>query len=79
VAGVKTILVITQHTTKDGKPKIVENCTYPLTGKAVVNRIYTNLAIMDVTKEGLMVKELAPGISFSYLQQNTGARLKEYK
>ena len=79
VAGVKTILVITQHTTKDGKPKIVENCTYPLTGKAVVNRIYTNLAIIDVTKDGLMVKELAPGISFGFLQQNTGARLKEYK
>jgi len=79
VAGVKTILVITQHTTKNGKPKIVEDCTYPLTGKAVVKRIYTNFAIMDVTKNGLLVKELAPGISFDYLQQNTEARLKEYK
>ena len=78
VAGVKTIWVITQHTTKEGKPKIVENCMYPLTGKAVVNRIYTNLAIMDVTPDGLMVKEMAPGVSFDYLQQNTGARLKEY-
>ncbi len=79
VAGVKTVLVITQHTTKDGKPKIVESCTYPLTGKAVVKRIYTNLAIMDVTKDGLFVRELAPGIDFGYLQQNTEAKLKEYK
>ncbi len=79
VAGVKTVLVITQHTTKDGIPKIVESCTYPLTGKAVVKRIYTNLAIMDVTKDGLFVRELAPGIDFGYLQQNTEAKLKEYK
>ena len=76
VAGVKKIFVITQHTTKDGKPKIVENCTYPLTGKGVVNRIYTNLAIMDVTETGLVVKELAPGISFEYAQEKTGAKLR---
>ena len=75
VAGVKNIFVITQHTTKDGKPKIVENCTYPLTGKGVVNRIYTNLAIIDVTDTGLVVKELAPGISFEYAQEKTGAKL----
>ena len=76
VAGVKNILVITQHTTKNGKPKIVENCTYPLTGKGVVNRIYTDLAIIDITEEGLIVKELAKGISFEYVQERTGARLR---
>jgi 3-oxoadipate CoA-transferase, beta subunit len=62
VAGVKTIYVISQHTTKTGEPKIVKNCSYPLTGKGVVNRIYTNLAIIDVTEKGLFVKEMAPGI-----------------
>ena len=79
VAGVKTIYVITQHTTKDGEPKIVNECTYPLTGKKIVNRIYTDLAIIDVTSNGLFVKELAPGISFEYLQEKTGTTLNLYK
>lgn len=76
VAGVKNILVITQHTTKNGKPKIVEDCTYPLTGKGVVNRIYTDLAIIDITEGGLIVKELARDISFEYVQERTGAKLR---
>jgi 3-oxoadipate CoA-transferase, beta subunit len=75
VAGVKTIFVITQHTTKNGDPKIVEKCSYPLTGKAVVNRIYTNLAVIDVTPEGLVVKELAPGISLDYVKEKSDATL----
>lgn len=75
VAGVKNILVITTHITKKGDPKIVENCKFPLTGKGVVKRIYTDLAIIDVTESGLKVKEMAPGISFEYLQENTGAKL----
>ena len=75
VAGVKTIYVITQHCTKAGEPKIVKQCTYPLTGKNVVNRIYTNYAIIDITERGLLVKEMAPGITFEYLQKNTGAGL----
>ena len=79
VSGVKTILVITNHCTKDGKPKIVKNCTYPLTGKAVVNCIYTDMAIIDVRETGLFVRELAPGISFDYLQAHTGAKLNQYK
>ncbi|RPJ81815.1 MAG: CoA transferase subunit B [Deltaproteobacteria bacterium] len=78
VAGVKTIFVITQHNTKSGESKIVKECTYPLTGKNVVNRIYTNLAVIDVTSNGLFVKELAPGITYEYLQQNTDARLFQY-
>ena len=78
VAGVKTIFVITQHNTKNGDPKINKKCTYPLTGKGVVNRIYSNLAIIDVTDKGLFVKELAPDVTFEYLQQNTGAKLNQY-
>ncbi len=75
VAGVKTIYVITQHCTKAGEPKLVSSCTYPLTGKAVVSRIYTDLAVLDVTAEGFRVVELAPGIGFDYLQQQTGGKL----
>ena len=78
VAGVKTIFVITQHNTKTGESKIVRQCTYPLTGKNVVSRIYTNLAVIDVTEKGLFVKELAPGITFEFLQQNTDARLFQH-
>lgn len=79
VAGVKTIFVITQHTTKEGKSKIVESCTYPLTGKAVVDCIYTNLAIIDIKPDGLFVREMAPGICFDDLQKVTEARLNRYE
>lgn len=75
VAGVKTIYVITRHTTKDGTSKIVEECSYPLTGRRVVNRIYTNWAIIDVYAGELWVKKLAPGIGPHFLRENTGAPL----
>jgi len=75
VAGVKTIYVITKHNTKTGEAKIVKQCSYPLTGKAVVNRLYTNLAILDITDQGLKVIEMAPGVSFDYLQAVTEAKL----
>jgi len=75
VAGVKQVFVVTEHTTKTGEPKIVAACTYPLTGKACVNRIYTNLAIIDVTSEGLVVRELAPNVTFEQVRQKTGAPL----
>lgn len=75
VEGVKTIYVITQHTTKSGEPKIVENCTYPLTGKGVVTRVYSNYAVIDVTADGLFVIRMAPGVTPEFLGQNTGARL----
>jgi 3-oxoadipate CoA-transferase beta subunit len=78
VAGVKRIFVITQHVTRHGDPKIIEECTYPLTGKRVVERIYTNLAIIDVEKEGLFVREMAPGVTFDYLQTQTGTKLNQY-
>jgi len=79
VAGVKRIFVITQHTTKQGDPKIIEECTYPLTGKRVIERIYTNLAIIDVKKDGLYVREMGPNVDFETLQKQTGVKLKLYK
>lgn len=75
VVGAKRIFVITEHTTKTGEPKIVETCTYPLTGKKVVHAIYTNLAVIDVTERGLVVRELAPGVDFATLQARTGTSL----
>ena len=75
VAGVKTVYVITQHTTRDGMAKLVESCTFPLTGVGVVDRIYTDLAVIDIVEEGFKVVELSPGVSFEYVQERTGARL----
>jgi 3-oxoadipate CoA-transferase beta subunit len=75
VAGVKTIYIITQHCTKTGDPKLVKFCSYPLTGRAVVSRIFTDLAVIDVTPEGLKLVELAPGVELDYLQQRTGCEL----
>ena len=75
IAGVKRIFVITQHTTRDGEPKLVKSCTYPLTGVAIVNRIYTDLAVIDVTDDGFQGVELAPGVDFDYVSKRTGARL----
>jgi 3-oxoadipate CoA-transferase beta subunit len=73
VQGVKRICVITQHTTKTGDPKLVEKCSYPLTGPGVVSRIYTDLAVVDVTPGGFRVVELAPGVSFDEVEKKTGA------
>ncbi len=75
VAGVETILVITQHTTKTGQPKLVEACTYPLTGKGVVSRIFTDLAVIDVTPHGFKLLELAPGVTEDHVRDQTGAPL----
>jgi 3-oxoadipate CoA-transferase beta subunit len=75
VAGVKTIFIITQHTTKTGAPKILPECTFPLTGQGVVNRIYSDLAVIDVTPDGLALIELAPGTNFDYVQARTGVEL----
>ncbi len=76
VAGVKTIFVITQHTTRDGTPKLVEACTYPLTAPGVVDRIYTNLAVIDITVEGFQTVELAPGVDFDSVAEVTDADLQ---
>ncbi|RLE15555.1 MAG: 3-oxoacid CoA-transferase [Actinobacteria bacterium] len=75
VAGVKTIYVITQHTTKSGEPKLVESCTYPLTSPGVVDRIYTDLAVIDVTDDGFQVVELSPQVEFEYVRERTAGEL----
>jgi len=75
VQGVKKIYVITQHTTKTGEAKLVEKCSYPLTGPGVVSRIYTNLAVVDVTPDGFQVVELAPGVTFDEVEKSTGASI----
>jgi 3-oxoadipate CoA-transferase beta subunit len=73
VAGVKRVFVMTTHMTKEGAPKLVQRCTYPLTGRAVVTRIYSDLAVIDVTARGFALVELAPGIPFDFVQERTGA------
>lgn len=78
VAGVKNIFVITQHITKHGDPKLVNECTFPLTGKQVVDRIYSDLAIIDVKDDGLFIREMAPNVTFEYLQERTEAKLNQY-
>ena len=75
VAGVRTIFVTTQHTTSSGAPKLVEACTFPLTAPGVVVRIYTDLAVIDVTEVGFQVVELAPGVDHDYAAKRTDAEL----
>ena len=73
--GARNVYVMMEHTTKSGEPKIVRRCTYPLTGLACVNRIYTDLAVIDVTPRGLEVVEIVGGCSLEELQRLTQAPL----
>jgi len=73
--GAKQVFVMMDHLTRNGEPKIVAECSYPLTGTECVNRIYTDLAVLDVTAQGLKVIEIIPGLTFDELQRRTGAPL----
>lgn len=73
--GAKQVFVMMDHQTKTGESKIVDRCTYPLTGVACVNRIYTDLAVLAVTPQGLQVLEMAEGLTFEALQAATAATL----
>jgi 3-oxoacid CoA-transferase subunit B len=76
VARAKRVVVIMDHAAKDGTPKILKQCNLPLTGRAVVHRIITDLATIDVTVEGLMLREVAPGVSAREVQDKTEPTLR---
>ena len=76
VAGVQRVVVLMEHTSKDGQPKILRACSLPLTGAGVVNRIITDLCVLDVTSEGLKLAELAPGVTREEVQSKTEPRVR---
>lgn len=76
VAGVKRIVVIMDHTSKSGDPKLLKKCSLPLTGTGVVDRIITNLGVFDVAGNGLVLVELAPEVTVDEVQKNTEAKFK---
>jgi 3-oxoadipate CoA-transferase, beta subunit len=74
-AGARQVWVLMEHQTKSGESRLVRRCTYPLTALGAVKRIYTNLAVLDVTEQGFAVREMAPGLTFEALQKITDAPL----
>lgn len=74
-AGAKSVFILCRHTTKDGQPKLVEQCGYPLTARGVVKRIFTEMAVIDVGPEGFILRETAPGLSVDDIRAATGAPL----
>jgi 3-oxoacid CoA-transferase subunit B len=76
VAGAKRVVIAMEHTTKDGGHKILKQCTLPLTGMKVVHRIVTEMAVIDVTPRGLLLKEIASDTTLEAVQAATGARLE---
>ena len=77
VAGVKRVIVLMEHTSKDGSPKIVKNCSLPLTGKGVVSMIITDLCVFEVGPAGLILRELHPGVSIEDVRKKTGCAFIE--
>ena len=76
VCGTKRVVVITEHLTKDGAPKLVEQCSFPLTGIRCVSRVYTNLAVIDVVESRFVLREKLPSMTIEDLQRRTGAPLE---
>ncbi len=76
VAGAKEVRVLMEHSTRKGEPRLLRSCTYPLTAPRVVKRIYTDLAVVDVTPEGFLLREIVPGLGLEELQARTGAPLR---
>ena len=76
VSATKKVIVSMEHTTRSGEPRIVKECTYPLTGRGVVNMIITNLAVIEVTPEGLLLKEVAPSVTSEEVEAVTEPKLK---
>ncbi len=74
-AGAKKLWVLMEHTTKEGQSKLVQRCSYPLTASSTVKRVYTNLAVVDITDRGFEVVDIVPGLSFESLQARTDAKL----
>ena len=74
-AGAKRLWVVMEHTTKSGESRLVHRCSYPLTALAAVSRVYTNLAVLDVTERGFVVRDIVDGLDFAGLQAVTGAQL----
>lgn len=76
VAGAKRVIIAMEHTNKDGEPKIMKKCTLPLTGLSVVKMIVTEMAVIDVTAQGLLLREVAPGLNPEDVQKATQAQLR---